>query len=493
MFQTLVKIDKENPKAVFLQLADQLREQILDGTLPPGSQLPGSRKLAACWQLHRKTVIAALDELLAQGWLLARPGKGTFISEKIESDRPQEVAYKETSPLIFPVPESPEHLKRQLNIPRQTYRLDDGLPDPRLAPANELARAYKTALTSGNLHSKYGYTDTKGHERLREVLCKHLQKSRNLNITTENILITRGVTQALYLSIQGFLKPGDKVAISELNWESGNVNLRHHGAELLPVRIDHHGMDTDHLEGLLKEHAIKMVYVTPHHQYPTTVIMPAHRRIKLNQLARQYSFLIFEDDYDYDFHYTSQPLMPLASAAHGNHVLYTGSFTKAISPAFRVGYLVASAEQIELLAYYRRVIDRQGDTLLEIALAELLELGILQRYLRKNKRIYETRRDYFCQLLHTELKEYIRFQVPEGGMSVWTQFDPGIDLVELSAQAARRDLYFYNGEAFGPQINSSRLGFASSTENELEISVNILKQLIQTARESSFNSSKSPQ
>ncbi len=479
MFQALVKIDKKSSKAVFLQLADQLREQILDGTLPAGSKLPGSRKLAENWQLHRKTVIAALDELLAQGWLKAVAGKGTFVSEKIETGQPQQIEYNLPASGFLEIPEIPDHLNRRLVYARETYRLDDGLPDPRLAPAHELARAYKTALTSGNLYSRYGYADTKGHERLREVLCKHLKHSRNLNIGPENILITRGVTQALYLSIQSFLKPGDKVAVSELNWESGNVNFRHHGIELVQVQIDEFGMNTDHLENLLQQHKIKLVYVTPHHQYPTTVIMPAHRRIKLNQLARQYGFLIFEDDYDYDFHYTSQPLMPLASAAQGNHVLYTGSFTKAISPAFRVGYLVASEEQIHLMAHYRRVIDRQGDTLLEIALAELLELGILQRYLRKNKRIYESRRNHFCELLTDQLSQFIQFRIPEGGMSVWTEFDKGIDLVRLSAEASKKDLYFYNGEVYQPHVNATRLGFASSNEQELEISVGLLKKMIQ--------------
>ena len=360
MFQSLIEVNKNDSKPVFLQLADQLRDQIIQGTVQPGVKLPGSRKLAEYWQVHRKTVIAAIDELLAQGWLSTKPGIGTFVSQNIEQTEPLNISYPESESTQYATPAIPQTLTRELVIAKEKFHLDDGLPDPRLAPSKELARAYKTAITSGNIYARYGYADTKGHIRLREILCSHLMETRNMTVTPEQIIVTRGVTQALYLSILSFLQKGDKVAVTALNWESGNMNFIHNGAELIKIRTDEHGMDTGHLEELLQDHQLKMVYVTPHHQYPTTVIMPAYRRIKLHELARRYGFLIFEDDYDYDFHYTSRPLMPLASAVHGDHILYTGSFTKAISPAFRVGYLVASEEQINLLAHYRRICGPPG-------------------------------------------------------------------------------------------------------------------------------------
>jgi GntR family transcriptional regulator / MocR family aminotransferase len=224
-----------------------------------------------------------------------------------------------------------------------------------------------------------------------------------------------------------------------------------------------------------------MLFVTPHHQYPTTVIMPAYRRVKLMNLAKKYGFYVFEDDYDYDFHFTGHPIMPLAATPHGDFVLYTGSFTKAISPVFRIGYLVANKDQIDLLASIRRLVDRQGDNLLELAIAELLDLGIIQRYLKKNRKIYEQRRDYFCQQLTHHLGNYLNFEIPQGGMSVWTGFNEDIDLVALSEKALTKDVYFSNGSqhaCFKGNFNFTRLGYASSTEEELEEALKVVKSLI---------------
>ena len=159
-------------------------------------------------------------------------------------------------------------------------------------------------------------------------------------------------------------------------------------------------------------------------------------------------------------------------------MLYSGSFTKSISPAFRVGYLVAPEEVIEHLSHYRRIIDRQGDLILENALAELLQEGIIQKYLRKSLREYRERRDVFCELLKQNLANEIHFQIPEGGMAIWAKFNQQIDLVKTAEKAQKNGLYFSNGlqHNLAPKnINSTRLGFASSTVEELERCVEILK------------------
>ena len=199
--------------------------------------------------------------------------------------------------------------------------------------------------------------------------------------------------------------------------------------------------------------------------------------IQICEEAEKYGFAIFEDDYDFDFHYQSKPLMPLASADHAGMVLYCGSFTKAISPGFRVGYLVGPENVIVHLAQLRRIIDRQGDIVLENAMADLLQTGIIQRHLRKSLRIYKQRRDYFCELMRENLGSYVTFQIPDGGMAVWTKFDENIDLTSLAEKALKKDLYFSNGNFHG-MSNYTRLGFASSTTDEFEKSVDVLSELL---------------
>ena len=478
MLIELLALNAKSDVPLYRQLTSQITELIQRQIIQSGYKLPGSRSLADELGIHRQTVVAAIDQLVIEGWLETQPGKGTYVAENLSSV-PQ--SFTQGSMELPRAPEMPipQVLQRNLHLTTQKYHLDDGLPDPRLAPTAELMRAYKSCVTTGNLYPRFTYGDTKGQLLLRQELSTYLNETRGIQVTADQIIITRGVTQAMYLCINGFLKPGDKVAVGELNWESANANFLYHGMELIKVKVDAEGLDIDHLEQLCFEHDIKMVYTTPHHQYPTTVIMPASRRLKLIQLARTHQFYVFEDDYDYDFFYSAHPVMPLASADHGDFILYAGSFTKAISPVFRVGYLVANANQIDYLSRIRRMIDRQGDAILELVIAELLKLGIIQRHLKKSRRIYQERRDVFTHLLQDRLSNYLQFEVPKGGMSVWTQFNQDIDLKKLYERGLKRDLFITSGEQIeGKSINATRLGYASSTEEELEISVRILKDLI---------------
>lgn len=478
MLLELLSLQKSSSVPLYRQLTHQISTLIREGVIKSGYQLPSSRKMASHLGIHRKTVVAAIDQLVIEGWLDTKAGVGTFVSKHLVQ-KPAGFQTSDSGKRHAPHLSIPSTLQRDLELTKQTYRLDDGLPDPRLAPLAELARTYKAVLGKGNHYARYTYGDTKGHLYLRQVLCEYLKATRALSVSPDQILITRGVTQALFLTIQALLKPGDKVAVGELNWESANANFLHHGIELVKIRVGENGLDVDHLEEVLEKESIQMVYCTPHHQYPTTVIMPAAWRIKLIRLARVHGFYLFEDDYDYDFHYTPQPVMPLASADHGDFVVYAGSFTKAISPVFRVGYLVANENQIDLLARIRRMVDRQGDALMELSIAELLKQGIIQRFLRKNKKIYQQRRDHLAALLLSDLQDVVQFNLPPGGMSIWTHFDSRINLQKLSKEASRKDLFITSGSQVSNNVpNATRLGFASSNEEEIDRCIAILKRVI---------------
>lgn len=483
---TLILINSE-PEPVYLQIANQLLKFVKDGTLTAGHRLPSTRKLSAQLKVHRKTIIRAYDELLVQGWLESETGNGTFVSKKLPllaTEKLIEGNINTAGNLKlagFEIDDA-THLARKLIKHTSQYHLDDGYPDGRLAPLTELSRAYRTQLRSGNQYARLGYGDPKGSKWLREELCTYFADTRGLNVTAENILITRGTIMGLYLVATALVKPGDNVIIGELGWTGANMNFLQAGANVTKIPVDEHGLVVDELHKLCLVKPIRLVYVTPHHNYPTTVPLRADRRMQLLQLARQFNFIIFEDDYDYDFHYQNRPLQPLAGADTTGHVLYCGSFTKTIAPGFRVGYLVGAENVIQRLSSLRRIVDRQGDNLLENALAELLQLGIIQKHLRKSVRIYRERRDVFCELLKYHLKSKVDFQIPEGGMAVWSTFDRSLDLAELQKQALRNDIYINDGSGQfmrTPAEHSLRLGFASSNHSELEYITETLAQLIQ--------------
>jgi GntR family transcriptional regulator/MocR family aminotransferase len=480
---SLIHIDRSNRLAVYLQIANQIMLLIRNGTLVPNYRLPSTRQFAELLGVHRKTVVQAYDELLAQGWMESHVGKGTFVAGNIPVAHPQGAEtipkYNGSKLAGFGL-KSLSYPDRPIKSYGSNLHLDDGFPDARLAPLEELGRAYKGQLTSGNLYTRLGYGDPSGSIWLRQQLSIYLNESRGLHTTPDNILIVRGTIMGLYLASQGLLSTGDNVVTGETSWMGAKVNFMQSGANILTVPVDEHGLDTDALELLCLTRKVRMVYVTSHHHYPTTVALRADRRITLLKMAEQFGFVIFEDDYDYDFHYLSKPLLPLAGADPRGMVLYCGSFTKSIAPAFRIGYLVGAENVINHLAGLRRIIDRQGDTILENAIAELLQMGIIQRHLRKSIREYRSRRDFFCEMLRSELGEYVNFNIPDGGMAVWAKFEKSVDMKSLSERSFKKGLGLSDGLMHGLPIgdNFTRLGFASSQIKEIEASVQLLKAVL---------------
>ncbi len=481
-YSTLLSIDKTSKTPIFLQIASGLTENIRRGIIQAGTQLPGTRTLAESLGLHRKTVVAAYDELLAQGWLETQNSRGTFVSQKLPEIKP--IAFKKNALYVpkgaqpkagFPFKADPL-LKLPLVKSSNALAFNDGFPDVRIAPWDALSRAYRTVLRQGFRKNLLFYGETTGEPSLRAAMTDYLHESRGLPITIDNVLITRGTMMAIHLAVQCIVKPGEVVVVGEVSYTSCNLIIKQSGANLMTVPVDDFGMDVEAIEQLCQKTPVRMVYVTPHHQHPTTVIMPAERRLRLLQLAKTYGFCILEDDYDYDFHYNSNPILPLAAADTNQNVVYVGSLSKVFSPALRVGYVVAPAEVIEAMANLRRIIDRQGDNLLEAAVAVLFRDGEMQRHLKKAQKTYHLRRDLFCEMMKTELGNVVDFSKPTGGLAVWAKFEKTVSLPNLALNCRENGLWISDGLHYGTKLNATRLGFASVNAEEIEQGMRILKK-----------------
>jgi len=223
-----------------------------------------------------------------------------------------------------------------------------------------------------------------------------------------------------------------------------------------------------------------LVYVIPHHHYPTTETLTPDGRIRLLELAARHRFAIIEDDYDYDFDYGSGPILPMASLDHHGNVIYVGTLTKTLVPAIRIGFMVAPQNFIEAASHLRRGIDWQGDSMMEVAIAELYKNGTIARHIKKSVKLYRERRDNFCSQLRDKIGRYVSFKVPNGGMAVWAAFND-VDLKEISIVAAKKGLAMGDGTLFNTgtkNYNSTRLGFASLSLGEQEKALDILKESI---------------
>ena len=188
----------------------------------------------------------------------------------------------------------------------------------------------------------------------------------------------------------------------------------------------------------LRRRRIRAIYVTPHHQFPTTVLMPPDRRMRLLLLAEQFDFAIIEDDYDHEFHYDGRPILPMASADLAGVVVYVGTLSKVLAPGVRVGYLAAPRPVLERILESRIYVDRQGDHAIEWAVAELMDDGEVERHIRRSRRAYERRRGVLVEALEKTFGDRLNFRVPAGGTALWARVAKGIDPTAWAKRALEK-------------------------------------------------------
>lgn len=479
-----LQLDRQQPFPLYLQITNGIIAQIRTGVIKPGTRLPGSRKLATALGLHRQTVVMAYDELAAQGWIVIQARKFVQVTSHLPDIKPKPFAVpvrqKDNGPAVpYQLNEAvvlPPYLYKQADGKNLTF--DDGFPDTRLAPMNLLMREYRRVANYRFTGDYLTYGNAQGSLNLRVQLSKFLYETRGLKVSPEVILVTRGVQMAIYLSAQLVLSKEDVVVVADPGYFRANEVFEQAGARLELVTVDENGIDTDVVEQLCLYKKVQAVYVIPHHHRPTGATLSPERRMRLLELSAKYRFAIIEDDYDYDFRYASGPILPLQSADENGSVIYVGSFGKTIAPGIRLGFMVGPEELINRATRLRRMIDLQGDQLMEEAMANLLKNGDIQRHLRKANKIYRERRDALCILLQERLADHITFKVPAGGFAVWVKYKDHLDPAKIADKAARSGLnisqghsYFYNKRIDNRHI---RLGFASLTLNELHIAVDRL-------------------
>lgn len=466
------EVDRRAETPLFRQIVDAITADIRRGRLRPGDALPGTRTLATSLGVQRLTVVAAFDDLVAEGWIVTQRARGAFVSSDLPDPAPRRFSTRVRTSgiaarpgfdlLPAPAPELP------YDVPKGALLFAPSRPDVRLAPAVEIGRALRRAIAR-SAGALLNYGPPEGHPRLREAIARMVASTRGIAAGAEHVCVTRGSQMALSLLTRVLIRPGDVVAVEQLGYRSAWESFRLAGARIIGIPVDASGLRVDALRREIEENKVRAVYVTPHHQFPTTVTMAAGRRLELLELARLHRFAIVEDDYDYEFHYDGRPVLPLASADRDGLVAYVGTFSKVLAPSLRLGYVVAPVPLISRVAAHRSHIDTQGDHVLEYAVAELLEQGEIQRHIRRVRREYRARRDALVDALRDRLRNRVTFTVPAGGIALWAHAH-SIDVEEWAAAARRAGVIIPTAASFaldGRPRPYLRLGFASLDIAEL--------------------------
>ncbi|WP_447009634.1 MocR-like pyridoxine biosynthesis transcription factor PdxR [Saccharothrix hoggarensis] len=428
----------------------ELRRAVRDGRLAPGTRLPSSRDLAAQLGVARGTVTSAYAQLIGEGYLTARRGSGTTVTDAC------------TWPGAATAEPDP--------APRFRYDLRPGVPALSAFPREEWSQAQRTALAELSTDD-LGYPDPAGFAPLRRELADYLGRVRAVAARPSEVVVTNGAAEGISLLGRVLRAAGHRcVAVEEPSHPGGAEMLASHGLEIHPVPVDDRGLRVDLLSGM----DCRVVVVTAAHQFPLGVVLHPTRRHALLEWARARDGLIVEDDYDAEHRY-DRPALGAVQALDPSRVVYQGSTSKVLAPALRLGWLVVPPAVREDLVERKRLDDLGTGTLHQAAFARLLRAGGYDRHLRRTRQLYRARRDALLDELRAARPDWTPIGVA-AGLHVVVRLPDGADDLALQDRLARRGV---NAPALAnyartPTFPGLVLGYAALTPDRLREAVRVI-------------------
>ncbi len=468
------------PEPLHRQLYEALRQGILNGQLAPGNRLPSTRTLQAELGVARNTVLAAFDQLLAEGYLESRTGSGTFVATTLPEDllvaarsqragagagsRPPAlsragqavvgttsgVSYGGSRPFVFWLPA----------VDRFPFEIWSRLTARQWsAPRSDLL----------------DYGDASGYGPLKEAIAHHLNTTRALTCTPGQIVITAGAQQGLTLIARLLVDPGQQVWIEDPGYLGARMAFTAAGAEVVAVPVDADGLDP--AAGRRLAPAARLAYVSPSHQFPLGVTMSLGRRLSLIEWAASSGSWIIEDDYDSEFRFAGRPLASLHGMDGAGCVIYLGTFSKVLFPSLRLGYVVLPHDLVKPFVALRAWADHHSPTVEQAVLADFISEGHFGRHLRRMRVLYQHRQEVLMAASARHLDSLLDVRPSRSGMHTIGWLGPGIDESAASRAAGRQGVVAAPLSAYatgGLTKPGFVLGYAGFADEEIENAARVL-------------------
>ena len=398
-------IDRSLNTPLIRQIYKQLRTKILNGELSAGYRLPSTRQLAEELEVSRNVVLEAYDQLLAEGFLEGQQGAGTFVAEG---------AYLKKMDKVTSYMFEASFSKKNINV----IDFRSGIPALDFFPRKQWGQLAKRVSIETD-HSLFGYDSPEGRIELRSVLSDYLLRTRGVECHPDQLVITTGATQALTLIAKLLISANDKVIIEDPITHEIQTIFQSYGASLLPIRVDKNGMDTSQIPHEIKP---SFIFVTPSHQFPIGGTLPIQRRIHLIEYARKMNSYIVEDDYDSEFRYEG-PSVSSLQGLEPERTIYIGTFSKILSPALRLGYLILPPALIERGRTLKYFSDLHTPSLEQLTLALFIKEGYLEKHIFRMKKIYRKRRDFLKEQLYNEFGDQVTIHGDSTGLHLIAEFE----------------------------------------------------------------------
>ena len=466
-----LSLDAKSDTPLFDQLYQAIRKRVLNRHLSPGTRLPSSRNLADQLSVARNTVIAAYEQLIAEGYLESKTGSGTFVTEELPE------SWFQAKPRSQPALQQASNLslsKYADIISKENFRqaatnqsFAVGVPDLKAFPA-KLWNKVASAIPQAGLTELMGFQYPQGLLELREAVTDYTRSSRAVRCEPHQVVITQGAQQALDLCARLFLNPGDPVAMENPGYIGARRALSASGAKITPLPVDEQGMIVSALESISP--APKLVYATPAHHYPLGNVMSLQRRTRLLNWAAANNSWILEDDYDSEYHYQHRPLASLQGLSESSRVIYIGSFSKVLFPALRLGYVILPEALVDV--FTKAKMEHSGETPVHIqaTTAAFIREGYFSNHLKRMRVLYAKKLEVMlaaCEIL----KPWCKVHAHGAGMHLVLEFTTGIHEESAFRQLQKNRIFcsrlsqYYIGR---PEKQGLALGFANSDEAEIK-------------------------
>src|SRR5437773_322383 len=419
----MVRLDRAAAEPLHQQLYRQIRDELVSGSFNNNSsRLPSSRMLAADVGVSRFTVNLALSRLHAEGYLQSRIGSGTFVVEAL----PESFLSARTAK-PKPHTERPPRLSNRVrNIPdhRVGKQFDFGIAGPpgvSFVPAVaaldefpieiwERLRAQVLAQKGAHLLQ---YASSRGDPDLRKALATYLGDYRGARCHPDQIIITAGTQQAMMISAMALVNRGEVAWIEDPGFYQARRTFGFAGATVVPRPVDREGIT---IARPSKQRSPKIIYVTPSHQFPLGMTMSLARRTALIEFARACDAYVFEDDHNSEFRYTGPPLPCLQGLDNSGRVIYAGTMSKILYPSLRLGYILAPERLVEPMIKIRAVMDQHSPAIDQATLARFLTEGFFLTHIKRMRKLYSDRRDFFIEQFNKLLSKHFILEIPEAGL-----------------------------------------------------------------------------